>query len=50
MHVQHLEHVLADRGCLKINLQIMPGNQKVAEFYEKLGYRIEPRISMGKIL
>jgi len=48
--VQHLERALADLGCLKINLQILAGNSDVAGFYERLGYRVEPRISMGKIL
>ncbi|GMU20377.1 MAG: hypothetical protein AMXMBFR13_04740 [Phycisphaerae bacterium] len=50
MLVQHLEQVLAASGCVKINLQIMAGNEGVAAFYEKLGYRIEPRVSMGKML
>jgi ribosomal protein S18 acetylase RimI-like enzyme len=35
-------------GCMKINLQIMPGNESVAAFYSALGYSVEPRVSMGK--
>lgn len=50
MLVRHLERALADRGCLKMNLQVQAGNAAVAGFYEKLGYRVEPRISMGKRL
>jgi ribosomal protein S18 acetylase RimI-like enzyme len=46
--VQHAEAALAQRGCMKINLQIMNGNEGVARFYESLGYAIEPRVSMGK--
>lgn len=46
--VAHAERALTDRGCMKINLQIAPGNDSVAAFYETLGYVVEPRISMGK--
>jgi ribosomal protein S18 acetylase RimI-like enzyme len=46
--VAHAERALADRGCMKINLQIAGGNEAVAAFYEALGYAVEPRISMGK--
>jgi ribosomal protein S18 acetylase RimI-like enzyme len=48
--VSHAEHVLGQRGCMKINLQIMEGNESVAAFYLSLGYSIEKRVSMGKIL
>ncbi|HEY1173482.1 MAG TPA: GNAT family acetyltransferase [Verrucomicrobiae bacterium] len=44
------EAALRDRGCLKINLQVMPNNEKVTAFYQALGYDIEERISMGKKL
>ena len=42
------ERALTDRGCMKINLQIMSGNESVGGFYESLGYAIEKRVSMGK--
>ena len=48
--VNHSEQALAKLGCLKINLQIVASNQATTGFYEKLGYQIEPRISMGKLL
>ena len=48
--VRHAEHALRARGCLKINLQMLASNASVARFYEALGYRVEPRVSMGKIL
>lgn len=37
-------------GCLKVNLQINCDNQSVVEFYKKVGFSVEERISMGKIL
>ena len=46
--VRHAEQALAARGCMKINLQIVEGNEGVAAFYAKLGYAVEPRVSMGK--
>jgi ribosomal protein S18 acetylase RimI-like enzyme len=46
--VRHAEDALITRGCMKINLQIVSANASVADFYEALGYSIEPRISMGK--
>ncbi|MGX5217711.1 GNAT family acetyltransferase [Pseudomonas sp. S9] len=46
--VKHAEHALAERGCMKINLQVVEANARVSAFYEALGYSIEPRISMGK--
>jgi ribosomal protein S18 acetylase RimI-like enzyme len=45
--VAHAEQALRDKGCIKVNLQVREGNP-VAGFYEKLGYDIEPRTSMGK--
>lgn len=37
-------------GCLKVNLQIMEGNEAVQEFYLANGYSVEQRVSMGKKL
>lgn len=48
--VRHAEQALGARGCMKINLQIVGGNDSVSAFYASLGYAIEPRISMGKKL
>ena len=39
---------LAERGCNKVNLQVRVGNEQVISFYEKLGYDVEERVSMGK--
>jgi ribosomal protein S18 acetylase RimI-like enzyme len=41
---------LRELGCTKINLQIRASNSGVVSFYEKVGYAVEERISMGKRL
>jgi ribosomal protein S18 acetylase RimI-like enzyme len=46
--VAHAERALAEKGCMKTNLQIMEGNESVAVFYLSLGYSVEKRVSMGK--
>ena len=44
------ERALAARGCVKLNLQVREGNDRAVGFYDAIGYRIEPRTSMGKRL
>ena len=46
--VRHAEQALVARGCMKLNLQIVGGNESVAAFYASLGYGVEPRVSMGR--
>jgi ribosomal protein S18 acetylase RimI-like enzyme len=46
--VSHAESALICKGCVKINLQTMEGNESAAAFYESLGYVVEKRVSMGK--
>jgi ribosomal protein S18 acetylase RimI-like enzyme len=48
--VRHAEQALTEKGCMKINLQIISGNGSVAAFYESLGYAVEQRVSMGKCI
>ena len=48
--IRRLEAALSQRGCLKVNLQIRSSNTHVIAFYEKLGYSVEERVSMGKRL
>jgi len=48
--VRHAEAALIGLGCLKINLQILGSNAKVAAFYESLGFVKEPRVNMGKVI
>jgi len=45
-----IERELAARGCPKINLQVIPGNDDAVRFYERLGYAVEERVSMGKVM
>jgi len=46
--VSHAERELIAKGSVKINLQIMQGNESVTAFYLALGFSVEKRISMGK--
>lgn len=48
--VRAIEERLRAGGAPKINLQVRGDNAEVVAFYEKLGYRVEDRISMGKKL
>ncbi len=48
--MRHVENALAELGALKINLQVLASNAAPVEFYRTLGYRVEERISMGKVL
>jgi ribosomal protein S18 acetylase RimI-like enzyme len=48
--VRFAERALASKGCVKVNLQIMEGNESVSAFYASLGFSVEKRISMGKRL
>lgn len=45
-----LEAKLAALGCPKVNLQILAHNADVVRFYQRLGYAVEERVSMGKLL
>ena len=44
------EATLRSLGCPKVNLQVRATNADAARFYERVGYAIEARISMGKRL
>jgi MOSC domain-containing protein YiiM/ribosomal protein S18 acetylase RimI-like enzyme len=46
--VRHAEQALTALGCMKINLQIVGGNEAVSAFYAALGYEVETRVSMGR--
>ena len=48
--MRHVEAALIGLGCPKINLQVLNTNAEVVSFYEKMGYRVEERVSMGKIV
>jgi ribosomal protein S18 acetylase RimI-like enzyme len=48
--IREAERRLLALACPKINLQVVASNASTAAFYEKLGYVVEERISMGKPL
>jgi ribosomal protein S18 acetylase RimI-like enzyme len=48
--VDHATRALGKLGCIKVNLQVRTTNTDVVAFYESLGFAVEERISMGKIL
>ncbi|WP_313522904.1 GNAT family acetyltransferase [Shinella sp.] len=48
--IAEAESRLAALGCIKVNLQVVESNAATVEFYERAGYRVEPRISMSKLL
>jgi ribosomal protein S18 acetylase RimI-like enzyme len=48
--MRHVERALGERGCPKINLQVLPSNRETVAFYERIGYVVEERVSMGRVL
>jgi ribosomal protein S18 acetylase RimI-like enzyme len=50
MIMEHLEGLLRERGCPKINLEIRRSNLGVVRFYERIGYRDNDVVGMGKRL
>ena len=48
--MREVEQKLRALGCLKVNLQVVGSNSGVVGFYERLGFSVEDRISMGKRL
>jgi ribosomal protein S18 acetylase RimI-like enzyme len=48
--MRRVEEELEAMGCPKLNLQVRTPNRETVAFYEKLGYDVEERVSMGKRL
>jgi ribosomal protein S18 acetylase RimI-like enzyme len=48
--IRRVERAMTELGCPKVNLQVRATNVEVVRFYEAIGYRVEERISMGKVL
>ena len=48
--VHEAEERLLSMGCRKVNLQVRASNLGFVAFYERLGYRAEERVSLGKHL
>lgn len=48
--MKHVELALAELGCPKVNLQVRADNDAIVAFYESLGYLVEERVSLGKLI
>jgi ribosomal protein S18 acetylase RimI-like enzyme len=48
--LRRIEQELAVAGCPKLNLQVRARNPEAVAFYESLGFQVEERVSMGKLL
>ncbi|VXB63094.1 Acetyltransferase YpeA [Burkholderia sp. 8Y] len=48
MLMLHAEAALARAGCPKVNLQILSARRELLPFYERLGYRVDEVVSLGK--
>lgn len=48
--VRQAEKALHALGCCKVNLQVRTTNEAVVRFYERLGYDVEDRVSLGRRL
>jgi ribosomal protein S18 acetylase RimI-like enzyme len=48
--VDHVERLLLERGCPKVNLQVRASNPDALAFYRRLGYVQDESISLGKRL
>jgi ribosomal protein S18 acetylase RimI-like enzyme len=48
--VEEAARRLRERGVPKVNLQIRGENAGVVAFYERLGFQVEDRVSMGLLL
>lgn len=45
-----IEQSLLAMGCPKLSLQVREGNAAALAFYERLGYRVDASVSLGKRL
>ena len=48
--MDEVESLLLAAGCPKINLQVRSGNTAAIDFYERIGFKIDEAISLGKRL
>jgi ribosomal protein S18 acetylase RimI-like enzyme len=48
--MEAIEKLLLARGCPKLNLQVVIDNTKAIGFYERIGYKRDEVISLGKRL
>jgi ribosomal protein S18 acetylase RimI-like enzyme len=45
-----IEEALRERGCPKLNIQVRAGNDEALRFYEKIGYKADATVSLGRRL
>jgi ribosomal protein S18 acetylase RimI-like enzyme len=50
MMMDEIERLLLERGCPKVQLQVRETNKEVIKFYERLGYKNDNVVSLGKRL
>ena len=48
--MEHVEAILREMGCPKINLQVRETNSEVIAFYKSIGYAVDNVTGMGKRL
>ncbi|MHB8105219.1 MAG: GNAT family acetyltransferase [Dehalococcoidales bacterium] len=48
--MEAIEKKLLERGCQKLNLQVLVDNTAAMKFYEYIGYKRDEVVSMGKRL
>ena len=48
--MRHIEGLLTERGCPKLNMQVRTSNSAVLAFYRRLGYAQDEAVSLGKRL
>ena len=48
--MRQAETRLRELGCPKINLQVRTSNSSVIEFYERIGFKVDDVVGMGKRL
>lgn len=48
--MRHIERLLAERGCPKVNLMVRSANADAIAFYRKLGYAPDDVVPLGKRL
>jgi ribosomal protein S18 acetylase RimI-like enzyme len=46
--MSEVEKLLAEAGCPKVNVQVRGTNTAAVGFYERLGYRIDDVVGLGK--
>ena len=48
--VEHVAHLLTQRGCPKLNILVRSTNREVIDFYRRLGFNSEEILCLGKRL